>query len=179
MIKLSRAGSLIGPSLMPGSLEPTNVSQVPLLATSQTAPMAARLLWLLYNHTENTSPSAEGHYNHSWRHASIMTTMESLHQPRKAALLARQASVNSSWPCLLCSHFCPGKRESTSPGGSSEGLWLVQTQSFIWMRNCAVIGANMVLHLHEGLPWMLQTPLPHTSSGYLGRLIWLPFFWVN
>jgi hypothetical protein len=40
--------------------------------------------------------------------------------------------------------FSSGQRRSTSPGGSAEGLWLVQTQtqSLICMKGCLVIGAN-------------------------------------
>jgi hypothetical protein len=61
--------------------------------------------------------------------------------------LPSQAPGNSGRPC---SHFHPGQRGSTSPGGPAEGLWLVQTP--------------------EGWPWLVQTPLSDPLSGFISRL---------
>jgi hypothetical protein len=33
----------------------------------------------------------------------------------------------------------------------------------------------MILHLHEGLPQLMQTPLPHPHSGYRSRLFGVHF----
>jgi hypothetical protein len=54
-------------------------------------------------------------------------------------------SQHSRWSC---SHFYPGQMGSTSPSGPAEGMWLVQTLSFMQM-------------------W---TPLPLPFSGYMSRL---------
>jgi hypothetical protein len=97
----------------------------------------------------NTTPASEG--------PAPATTVSNLCW----TFLPLQASVKSRWHW---SHFHIGQRESTSLGGPAEDLWLVQTQtfnsSFAWVT---------VSSVHEGLLWLVQTPLPHPPASYVGR----------
>jgi hypothetical protein len=72
--------------------------------------------------------------------------------------LQSQSWMNSS------NYFRSGQKGNSSPGGPAEGLWLGQTQSFIFVKGCAVIGIPL---LHPKITFWLYR-----------RTAWLTF-WVS